>query len=91
MPECLRPISFCGLINSAGDFRMKRSRRVVLTMMGAAAVGSISMGFVRRNDCRPDLVRPGYPGDGRLNGNCPVAYGGFGTTTRRFQWPGGGG
>jgi len=26
---------------------MKRSRRVVLTMMGTAAVGAVSMGFVR--------------------------------------------
>ena len=27
---------------------MKRSRRVVLTLMGTAAVSAVSMGFVRR-------------------------------------------
>ena len=32
---------------------MKRSRRVVLTMMGTAAIGTVSMGFVRRSDCGP--------------------------------------
>ena len=27
---------------------MKRSRRVMLTLMGSAAVGAVSMGFTRR-------------------------------------------
>ena len=32
---------------------MKRSRRVVLTLMGSAAVGAVSMGLVPRVDCGP--------------------------------------
>ena len=32
---------------------MKRSRRVVLTLMGSAAVGAVSMGLVPRRDCGP--------------------------------------
>ena len=74
---------------------MKRSRRVVLTMMGTAAIGTVSMGF--RRGCGPGLLEQVYPGpDGRLVRTCQtayggVAYGGFGTATRRFQWPGGGG
>ena len=67
---------------------MKRSRRVVLTLMGTAAVSAVSMGFVRRNDCGPGQ-RP--DANGRWPENCRVRYGGFGTTTRRFQFPGGGG
>jgi hypothetical protein len=55
---------------------MKRSRRVVLTMMGTAAVGAVSMGFVSRpGDCGP-YGRPGP--DGRWPDNCRVRYGGFG-------------
>jgi hypothetical protein len=54
---------------------MKRSRRVVLTMMGTAAIGAVSMGFVRPGDCGPDR-RPGP--DGRWPDNCRVRYGGFG-------------
>src|ERR1700709_1497625 len=53
---------------------MKRSRRVVLTMMGTAAVGAVSMGFVRPGDCGP-YGRPGP--DGRWPDNCRVRYGGF--------------
>src|SRR4051812_49671425 len=53
---------------------MKRSRRVVLTMMGTAAVGAVSMGFVRPGDCGPGR-RPGP--DGRWPDNCRVRYGGF--------------
>jgi hypothetical protein len=53
---------------------MKRSRRVVLTMMGTAAAGAVSMGFVRR-DCGPELRRGP---DGRLHEYCRVSYGGFG-------------
>jgi hypothetical protein len=42
---------------------MKRSRRVVLTMMGTAAVGTVSMGFVGRRDCGPGLTAaPGVNG-----------------------------
>ena len=59
---------------------MKRSRRVILTMMGSGAIGAISMGFVRRRDCGPDLVREvTYGLDGRPIVTChAVAYGGFG-------------
>ena len=32
---------------------MKRSRRVVLTLMGTATIGAVSMGFVRPSDCGP--------------------------------------
>ena len=35
---------------------MKRSRRVVLTMMGTAAVGAVSAGFVRQPYCGPGLT-----------------------------------
>jgi len=61
---------------------MKRSRRVVLTLMGTAAVSAVSMGFVRRNDCGPDQ-RP--DANGRWPENCPVRYGGFGGAPHRFH------
>jgi hypothetical protein len=66
-------------------------------VMGSAAIGAVSVGFIRRSDCGPGLGVQLVPGpDGRLIRYCQpgyggVAYGGFGTTTRRFQWPGGGG
>src|SRR4249919_1784635 len=42
---------------------IKRSRRVVLTMMGSAAVGVVSMGLVPRVDCGPgNTVVPGPDG-----------------------------
>jgi hypothetical protein len=55
---------------------MKRSRRVVLTMMGSAAIGAVSTGFVR-GECGPGgiVVRSA---DGRLV--CRASYGGFGGT-----------
>jgi hypothetical protein len=57
---------------------MKRSRRVVLTMMGTAAAGAVSMGFVRR-DCGPGRVPELLRGpDGRLREYCRASYGGFG-------------
>jgi len=63
---------------SAGD-RMKRSRRVILTMMGTATVGAVSMGFVPRIDCGPGRVPYRTRGpDGRLIQSCPATYGGFG-------------
>lgn len=71
---------------------MKRSRRVVLTMMGTAAAGAVSMGFVRRSDCGPGSVSQLTRGPGgRLTENCRVTYGGFGGAPRRFQFHGGGG
>ena len=36
---------------------MKRSRRVVLTMMGTAAAGAVSMGFVPRSGAAPAAFR----------------------------------
>jgi hypothetical protein len=60
---------------------MKRSRRVVLTMMGTAAIGAVSMGFGPRRGCGPgDSLIPGP--DGRPY--CRPAYGGFGGAPRRF-------
>ena len=66
---------------------MKRSRRVVLTMMGTAAIGAVSMGFVRRSDCGPGGVPIVTRGpDGRLIVACRgVAYGGFGGGPGRFH------
>jgi hypothetical protein len=66
---------------------MKRSRRVVLTMMGTAAIGTVSMGFARRGDCGPGLLRDVARGaDGRLAAACEgVAYGGFGGGAGRFH------
>jgi hypothetical protein len=61
---------------------MKRSRRVVLTMMGSAAAGAVSMGLVRRPDCGPGM--DAVPG---LNGGlyCRARYGGFGITSHRIH------
>ena len=57
---------------------MKRSRRVVLTMMGTAAVGAVSMGLTPRR-CGPgETAVPG--GDGRLYCRGATWYGGFGGT-----------
>lgn len=65
---------------------MKRSRRVVLTMMGSMAIGTISTGFVRRGDCGPGRVsRLVRDPDGRIREYCSVAYGGFGGAPYRFH------
>ena len=65
---------------------MKRSRRVVLTMMGSAALGSVSMGFARRSDCGPGTVALMTRGpDGRLREYCSVTYGGFGGAPHQFH------
>jgi hypothetical protein len=65
---------------------MKRSRRVVLTMMGTAAIGAVSTGFVRRAPCGPGTVAVAIPGpDGRLVGTCRVRYGGFGGVPHRLH------
>jgi len=55
---------------------MKRSRRVVLTMMGSAAAGAVSMGLVPR-ECGPAGIAV-RTADGRLV--CRASYGGFGGT-----------
>ena len=67
---------------------MKRSRRVLLTMMGSAAIGAVSMGLTRppRTDCGPgNSVVPGL--DGRPY--CRPSYRGFGGTPARFHGHGG--
>jgi len=65
---------------------MKRSRRVVLTMMGTAAVGAVSMGLVRRSDCGPGGVSQLIHGpDGRPIESCRATYGGFGGGLHRFH------
>jgi hypothetical protein len=65
-----------------GALPMKRSRRVVLTLMGGAAIGAVSMGFAPRRGCRPG--REAVPGaDGRLH--CRAIHGGFGGTIHRFH------
>ncbi len=61
---------------------MKRSRRVVLTLMGSAAVSAVSMGFVRQPYCGPGLtVVPGPDGEPY----CRTIYGGFGATPHGFR------
>jgi hypothetical protein len=55
--------------------KIKRSRRVVLTMMGSAAVGAVSMGFVPRDGCPPGS-EPALDEFGNLY--CRAFYGGFG-------------
>jgi hypothetical protein len=56
---------------------VKRSRRVVLTMMGSAAVGAASMGFVPYDRCGPGRIAE-RTADGRIL--CRATYGGFGGT-----------
>jgi hypothetical protein len=66
---------------------MKRSRRVILTMMGSGAIGAVSMGFVARRDCSPGFYREVSRGlDGRPVATCQgVAYGGFGRWSHGFH------
>jgi hypothetical protein len=65
---------------------MKRSRRVVLTMMGTAAVGAVSMGFIPRGGCGPGRVPVMTQGpDGRPLAYCGATYGGFGGGSFRFH------
>jgi hypothetical protein len=72
---------------------MKRSRRIVLTLMGTAAIGAVSMGFARRGHSGPGRLSRGPCGpDGQLADNCRVTDGGFGTGAGRFHhFHGGGG
>ncbi|WP_426611053.1 hypothetical protein [Bradyrhizobium sp. McL0616] len=62
---------------------MKRSRRVVLTLMGTAAVSAVSMGFAKRERaCGSGLEAvPGL--DGRPY--CRPTYGGFGSTLHHMH------
>lgn len=65
---------------------MKRSRRVVLTMMGTAAAGAVSMGFIPRDGCGPGRVPVVVPGpNGRPVEICRATYGGFGGGGFRFH------
>jgi hypothetical protein len=75
-------------LGTANGRNMKRSRRVVLTLMGTAAVSAVSMGFVPRRSCGPGLQA--VPG---LNGRpyCRAVYGGFGGAPHRFHGHGHGG
>jgi len=58
---------------------MKRSRRVVLTMMGSAAVGFVSVGWRGASNCGPGETLVSGPDGGRPY--CRAAtYGGFGGT-----------
>jgi hypothetical protein len=61
---------------------MKRSRRVVLTMMGTATVGAVSMGFVRGPDCGRGLTAVPGP-NGRPY--CRPLSRGFGGTPLRLH------
>ena len=62
---------------------MKRSRRVVLTMMGSAAAGAVSLGWVGAPNCgRNGILVPGADG-GRPY--CRATYGGFGVTSQRIH------
>jgi hypothetical protein len=62
-----------------GDI-MKRSRRVILTMMGGGTIGAISMGFTGPQDCGPGSSAEVTKGpNGRPIVTCkPVVYRGFG-------------
>jgi hypothetical protein len=64
-----------------GGQSMKRSRRVVLTMMGSAAIGAVSTSFAR-SQCGPGgvVVRTT---DGQLV--CGTSYGGFGRTMHQVH------
>lgn len=68
---------------------MKRSRRVVLTLMGSAAAGAVSMGLVPRTDCGPG--NSAVPGPGGKPYCRPAATGGFGGAPHRFHGSGHGG
>jgi hypothetical protein len=65
---------------------MKRSRRVVLTMMGTGTIGAVTMGFAPRRDCGPGREAITAPGpDGRPIEYCRASYGGFGGAPHRFH------
>ena len=62
---------------------MKRSRRVVLTLMGSAALGAVS----ERLEARPTHCGPGLTAVPGLEGRpyCRATYGGFGGTLHNFH------
>jgi hypothetical protein len=63
---------------------MKRSRRVVLTLMGSAAVSAVS---ARLTVARPVTCGPGYLAVPGAHGfpTCQVTPGGFGGSFRHFH------
>lgn len=62
---------------------MKRSRRVVLTLMGSAALGALSNALEARPlACGPGLTAAPGP-DGRPT--CRASYGGFGGALHQFH------
>jgi hypothetical protein len=66
---------------------MKRSRRVVLTLMGSAALAAISKGVEARPiDCGPDMIAaPGLDGRPHCSPSIRATYGGFGGTLHHFH------
>jgi len=62
---------------------MKRSRRVMLTLMGSAAASAVSMGFTgRERPCGSGLEAvPGIDG----KPYCRPSYGGFGGSLHRMH------
>ena len=65
---------------------MKRSRRVVLTMMGSAAVGAVSMGLAPQTGCGPG--NEPIPGPNNQPWCRPI-QGGFGGTPHHMHGHGG--
>lgn len=63
---------------------MKRSRRVVLTMMGSAAAGAVSIGWVGAPNCGSNEFLE-FPPDGSRP-HCRVRSG-FGVTSQRILAP----
>jgi hypothetical protein len=61
---------------------MKRSRRVVLTLMGSATIGAVSMGLVPRPFCGPGNEAVVGP-DGKPY--CRATYRGFGGASHRLH------
>ena len=61
---------------------MKRSRRVVLTLMGSATIGAVSMGLTPRPFCGPDS-QPVVGPDGKPH--CRATYHGFGGAPHRLH------
>jgi hypothetical protein len=72
---------------------MKRSRRVVLTMMGSAAAGAVSLGWIGAPNCgRNEILVQGLDGGRpycRIRGT--TYYGGFGGTLHHVHGHGHGG
>jgi len=61
---------------------MKRSRRIVLTLMGSAAIGAVSMGLVPPRTC--GAGNEAFPGP-RGRRHCRAIHHGFGGTAHRFH------